>query len=59
MSRNSKNARQIQAKRDWRNNKPGPKRTEPRHGKKNTWHAKLAGKVANTPAPRREEDNDE
>ncbi len=61
MSKNRKNSRKIQAKRDMRSNKPGPKRTESKHGKKNTWHAKLAGKVANTPAPkrRRDEDTDE
>lgn len=45
MSRNSKNARRIQAKRDWRGNKPGPKKTQPQHKKRNTWWNKTSGKA--------------
>lgn len=55
MSKNNKNrrltvaAKQMSAQRKAGN--PGPKRTEAKHGKRNTWHAKLAGKVAAKPAP--------
>lgn len=54
MSKNNKNrrltvaAKQMSAQRKAGN--PGPKRTEAKHGKRNTWHAKLAGKVAAKPA---------
>jgi hypothetical protein len=52
MSKNSKNARRIRTKRDWRGNKPGPAKTKKVHTKVNTWHARLAGKV-NAPAPKK------
>lgn len=54
MSKNSKNARltraakQMSAQRKGGNK--GPAATEPKHGKRNTWHAKLAGKSV-APAP--------
>lgn len=63
MSKNNKNrrltvaAKQMSAQRKAGN--PGPKRTEAKHGKRNTWHAKLAGKVAAKPAPVPEAEQDQ
>jgi hypothetical protein len=50
MSKNSKNRRQTIAKRTnpgratpKAKRRPGPAKTSPNHGKKNTWYAKLKG----------------
>ena len=51
MSKNNKNAAKIRKKRTNRGNRtPGVNRTKKVNTKRNTWFAKLAGKVADTSA---------
>jgi hypothetical protein len=57
MSKNSKNARKIRQAKE-RRGTTGPAKTTPKHGKVNTWHARLAGKVAG-PAPKQKRDEAE
>lgn len=60
MSHNSKNARKIRAAKQRgaqrKNGNKGPKRTTKTNTKRNTWFAKLAGKVG-AQAPKREAEN--
>lgn len=59
MSRNSKNARKIQRKRDWRNNKPGPAKTKKHHTKVKTWYSALAGKAVQPTKQQKQEEDSE
>ena len=64
MSKNSKNRRQTLAKRTFSGRaspkakrRPGPAKTSPNHGKKNTWYNKLKGTAPVGPTkPAKQED---
>ncbi len=61
MSHNSKNRRQVALRKQntaQRKNGGGPAKTQKKNNKKNTWFARLAGKVAAAPAPKRQNDTD-
>lgn len=57
MSKNSKMRRHKARKLANRASKPGPAKTTPKHGKKNTWYHKLSGdSLAAAPKKQKEEE---